>query len=194
MNDVLSILKSTGAIVSNSHFVYTSGRHGDTYVRKDLLYTDTQKTSAVCLLFAQKYKDVDIDIVVGPSIGAIILAQWTAFHLSQLKKKNILCLFTEKDENSNQIFKRGYDKIAKEKNILIVEDLTTTGGSVKKVADEVAKYFGKKVRIIPSKLAEGSTPRRCPDITKIKKLGFSPEIAFPKGVRLTTAWYDQNST
>lgn len=166
MEDVLSILKSCGAIVTNSHFVYTSGRHGDAYVRKDLLYTDTQKTSAVCLLFAHKYKDADIDIVVGPSIGAIILAQWTAYHLSNLKGKNILSLFTEKDENSNQVFKRGYDEIAKGKNILIVEDLTTTGGSVKKVADTVVK-------------AGGNVKEICVMINRDPKMVSSQTIGYP---------------
>lgn len=64
--------------------------------------------------------------------------------------------------------------------------------SVKDVAIEVAKYYDKKVKIIPSKLSEGSTPRRCPDINKIKKLDFSPKVDFSEGVRLTTAWYDRN--
>lgn len=140
--DVVDILKNLKAIVTDSHFVYTTGRHGSVYIRKDQLYPHTKATSDVCMLFAQKFIDEDIDIVVGPQIGGIILSQWTAYHLSQLKGREILGLFTEKDENENQIFKRGYDEIAKGKNILIVEDLTTTGSSVKKVAESVEKAGG----------------------------------------------------
>ena len=147
MKDVIEILKDIKAIVTNSHFVYTSGKHGSVYVRKDMLYPNTLKTSQVCLLFAKKFKDKDIDVVVGPSIGGIILSQWTAYHLTKLKKKEILGIFTEKDENSNQIFKRDYDKLVKNKNVLIVEDLTTTSCSVKKVIDSVRKAGGKIIGV-----------------------------------------------
>ena len=147
MIDIINILKEINAIIANSHFVYTSGKHGSVYLRKDLLYPHTKITSDVCKLFAEKFKNRDIDVVVGPSIGGIILSQWTAYHLSKLKGKEILSIFTEKDENNNQIFKRDYDKLIKGKRVLIVEDLTTTGGSVKKVADSVKKAGGKVVAV-----------------------------------------------
>lgn len=147
MKDVVQILKGIGAIVTDSHFVYTSGRHGSVYIRKDMLYPHTEQTSQVCMLFAEKFKDTDVDVVVGPSIGGIILSQWTAYHLTKLKHTEILGVFTEKDESSNQIFKRDYDKIVKGKNVLIVEDLTTTGGSVKKVVDSVKAAGGKVIEV-----------------------------------------------
>lgn len=147
MTDVVKLLKNIGAIVTNSHFVYTSGKHGSVYVRKDMLYPHADKTSQVCKLLAEKFKDKDIDVVVGPSIGGIILSQWVSYHLSKLKKKEILGIFTEKDENGNQIFKRGYDKLVKNKKVLVVEDLTTTGGSVKKVVDSVKNSGGKVVDV-----------------------------------------------
>ncbi len=147
MTDVIKLLKNINAIITNGHFVYTSGKHGSVYVRKDMLYPNTRKTSQVCKFFAEKFKNKDIDVVVGPSIGGIILSQWTAYHLSKLKKKEVLGIFTEKDENGNQIFKRDYDKLVNGKNVLIVEDLTTTGGSVKKVVDSVRKAGGKVISV-----------------------------------------------
>lgn len=147
MKDVVKLLKSINAIITNDHFVYTSGKHGSVYVRKDMLYPYTKKTSQVCKLIAEKFKDRDIDVVVGPSIGGIILSQWTAYHLSRLKKKEILGIFTEKDDQSNQVFKRDYDKLVKGKKVLIVEDLTTTGGSVKKVVVSVKKAGGKVIGV-----------------------------------------------
>ena len=65
--------------------------------------------------------------------------------------------------------------------------------SIEKVAVEVGKYFGRKVVIVPGKHAEGSTKRRCPDITKLKKLGYKPKIAFQKGLEITANWYDKNA-
>lgn len=143
MKDVVGLLKKINAIIVDDHFVYTSGKHGSVYVRKDRLYPNTRKTSDVCKLIAEKFKDKNIDIVVGPSIGGIILSQWTAYHLTKLKRKEVLGVFTEKDEENNQIFKRDYDKLVKNKNVLIVEDLTTTGGSVAKVVRSVRKAGGK---------------------------------------------------
>lgn len=64
---------------------------------------------------------------------------------------------------------------------------------IEKVAEEAGKYFGKKVEIIPGKPAEGSTLRRCPDIAKLKKLGYKPKIPFKEGLRATAEWYDKNS-
>ncbi|MBI2523107.1 SDR family NAD(P)-dependent oxidoreductase [Candidatus Woesearchaeota archaeon] len=65
--------------------------------------------------------------------------------------------------------------------------------SIEKVAEEVGKYFGKKVEIAPEKPAEGSTLRRCPDIAKLEKLGYKPKISFKEGLRVTAEWYDKNS-
>lgn len=147
MKDIVKILKKIGAIQTDDHFVYTSGKHGSVYIRKDMLYPNTQKTSQVCKLFAERFQNKDIDVVVGPSVGGIILSQWTAYHLSKLKNENILGIFTEKDEHGNQVFKRGYDRLIKGKKVLIVEDLTTTGGSVKKVVESVKNADGTVVAV-----------------------------------------------
>ncbi len=146
MDNVVEILKKVGAIITDDHFVYTSGKHGSVYINKDALYPHTEETSQVGMLFAKKVEALDID-VVGPALGGIILSTWTAYHLSSLKHKEILGVYTEKDENKNQIFTRNYDKLIKDKNILVIEDLTTTGGSVKKVVDTVRNAGGTVVAV-----------------------------------------------
>lgn len=65
--------------------------------------------------------------------------------------------------------------------------------SIKQVAAETGKYFGKSVKIIPGKLTHGSVQRRCPDISKLKKLGYNPKIPFKEGLKITAKWYDKNS-
>jgi len=81
-------------------------------------------------------------VVVGPALGGIILSQWTAYYLEKLSKKKVLSVYTEKNENFDQIFRRGYDVLVKDKNVMIVEDITTTGGSVQKVIKSVRKAGG----------------------------------------------------
>ena len=60
------------------------------------------------------------------------------------------------------------------------------------VAEEVANALGKKIRIIPGKKSEGSPDRRCPDTSKLQKLGFEPKISFAQGIRKTAQWYKTN--
>lgn len=141
--DAVNILKAVGAVIIDSHFVYTSGKHGSIYINKDALYTHTERSSDIGLLFAQKFQDMDIDIVAGPAIGGIILSQWTAYHLTKLKGKEILGVYTEKTPDKNQVFTRGYDKLIAGRKVLVVEDLTTTGGSVRKVVDSVVGAGGE---------------------------------------------------
>ena len=64
MKDIIKILKSINAITTDSHFVYTSGKHGSVYVRKDLLYPHTEITSDVCKMFADKFKKTEDTIDV----------------------------------------------------------------------------------------------------------------------------------
>lgn len=147
MDDVIGILKSVGAVLTDDHFVYTSGKHGSVYINKDALYPHTKETSRVGELFAEKYKDLEVDTVVAPALGGIILSQWTAHHLSKLKNKEIFGIYTEKDADKNQVFTRGYDRFVKGKNVLVIEDLTTTGGSVLKVVNSVRAVGGKVVTV-----------------------------------------------
>ncbi len=154
MSDVISILKKVGAVLTNDHFVYTSGKHGSVYINKDAVYPHTKETSQIGKMFAEKFKNKDIDAVVAPAVGGTILSQWTAYHLSELKKKEVLSAYTEKDKGtlagaseSEQIFRRGYDKIVVGKKVLVLEDLTTTGISVKKVVDSVRAIGGTVVAV-----------------------------------------------
>lgn len=162
--NVLDILKRANAIITNSHFVYTSDRHGDVYINKDALYPHVEEASKVAQLFAEKFKDLDMDAVVAPALGGILLSQWTAFHLSKIKKKKILGIYTEKNLEKDQIFTRGYDKLVRGKKVVVVEDVATTGGSIKKVIVSV-KEHGAKV------LAVGVMVNRDPENVNEKTMG-----------------------
>jgi orotate phosphoribosyltransferase len=147
MNEALELLKQTKAILADSHFVGTSGRHMPLYINKDALYPHTEAVSRMGELFAEKNKELDIDVVAAPALGGIILSTWTAYHLSKLKGKEVLGIYTEKTPDKNQIFTRGYDKLVTGKNILVIEDLTQTGGSVKKVVESVKATGGNVVGV-----------------------------------------------
>lgn len=141
--EVLDVLERVGAFRAG-HFVFTSGRHGDKYINKDALYPFTKETSQLCRAMADLFKDLRVDAVVGPAVGAAILSQWTAHHLSDFLKQDVAAVYADKDGQGGFVVRRGYDRIISGHNIVIVEDLMTTGGSVKKTI-EAARAVGANV-------------------------------------------------
>jgi len=64
--------------------------------------------------------------------------------------------------------------------------------TIKDVAERIGVFFGRKIKIEPGDKILGETSRRCPDIAKIKKLGFAPKISFDEGLEKTIGWYINN--
>lgn len=141
-SDVLQMLQDAGAFRSG-HFVAVSGLHIDTYVNKNAIYPYTREISRLCRGIAERFKGQGIDVVVGPATGGIILSQWVAYHLSDIEGREVLSVYADKD-GDGFVIKRGYDALIKGKRVLVVEDLVTTGGSLRKVI-ETARTIGAEV-------------------------------------------------
>lgn len=62
-----------------------------------------------------------------------------------------------------------------------------------RIAQLVADYYDRRIQIVPGKLTEGSTKRRCPDIGKLRSLGYHPRYSLREGVHITAEWYDRNT-
>lgn len=145
---VFLILKELGAIKENDHFVYASGYHGSTYIAKEMLYVYPEITYAMCEEIAKLCgRSWEIDCVVGPEKGAMILAQLVGYILAQSTGRQIISLFAEKVTNPAAtdnafIFKPEYGKLIAEKNILIVEDIINTGKTVQDVVLLVRGHGG----------------------------------------------------
>lgn len=142
----MQILKDAGAIIEG-HFIGASGRHLPVYINKDAWLLHTQLVSKICRELAELNKDKDIDVVVGPAVGGVVISQWTAFHLSEITGKEVLSVFTEKTPEGGQILKRNYDKVVSGKRILAVEDTVTTGGSVKKTIEAIKNAGGNIIQL-----------------------------------------------
>lgn len=153
MNDpqIMQMFAEAKAIVEGSHFVYSSGRHSSVYVNKDALYLHPQIISQLCREMARGYQAQEIDVVVGPVLGGIILSQWVAYHLNTMRSSGeTLAVYAEKEGDGPDkrfVLRRGYDQHIAEKNILIVEDVLTTGGSVLGVVELLRRYGGNMVGI-----------------------------------------------
>lgn len=166
--EVLTLLGRVGAVITKSHIVYTSGKHGIAYVNKDAVYPYTKETSKLCRALAQKFAGDGVQVVIAPAIGGVILSQWTAFHLSELTGNKVFSVYAEKADNEDIfIIKRGYDKFVAGKNVLVVEDVLTTGGSAKKVV-EATRAIGGNVIGLGVLCNRGEiTPQDVADVPKL---------------------------
>lgn len=140
MNETLKLFEDAGAVITNSHIVYTSGKHGSAYINKDAIYPNTETISLLCQRLAKHFASHPVDGVLAPALGGIILSQWIAHHLSTLRGKTVFAVYSEKMEDDSFVIKRGYDKLLPGKNILVAEDVLNTGGSVLKVIQEAKKH------------------------------------------------------
>jgi orotate phosphoribosyltransferase len=137
-SDVLKIFKNTGALLEG-HFLLTSGRHSNQYFQcaKVLQYPDY--TAEICTIIAAHFTDFEIDTVIAPAMGGMIVGYEVA---RQLNKRSI---FTER-ENKEMTLRRGFS-LAKGEKVLVCEDVITTGGSVKEVIDIVKKFDAQIVGV-----------------------------------------------
>lgn len=126
-------------VITYGHFLFTSGRHGDTYMQCAKLLKHPQYTEEIIEPIAAEFKDDKIDIVVGPAIGGIIIAYEFA------KQLGVQNFFAER-EDGIMTLRRGF-KIPKGARVLIVEDVITTGGSVTEVIDIVEEQGGQVVGV-----------------------------------------------
>ncbi len=128
--------------IFEGHFIYAAGGHGNVYVDKAEITFWPTETSILCKEIAWRWRDEKIEVVVGPAIGGIKLADRVAEWLTTFTGKEIPALYTEKDNRGEQILKRGVDKI-RDKKTLVIEDIVNTGKSLKNTIDVCTKAGAK---------------------------------------------------
>jgi len=132
---ILHIFRDCGAILTGGHYVLASGECSDTYVEKTLVTNSSAYSQLLCEEIARRWADDDIDVVVGPSFAGIKIAALVALELYHITGKDIPSMYTEKDSDGIQVFEKNRDLIAG-KRVLVVDDVGTTGGSIRMVIKE----------------------------------------------------------
>lgn len=136
--EVKELLIETGAIM-DGHFLLTSGLHSPHYVEKFNVLQQPKYTEKLCQAMAEKFKDANIEAVVGPMTGGILLAHETG------KALGTRAIFTERVDGK-MTFRRGFS-LHEGERCLIVEDIVTTGGSIKEVIEVVKAHGGIPVAV-----------------------------------------------
>ena len=119
--ELYNLLLENGAIMEG-HFVLTSGLHSDKYIEKFRVLENPDALDKICEQMHLKFKNCDVDVVIGAAIGGILLASTVA------KYFNVKGIFSER-QKGKMTLKRGFH-IPEGSNVLIVEDIVTTGGSI----------------------------------------------------------------
>lgn len=135
---VMDIFKEAGVLLEG-HFLLTSGRHSNRYLQCAKIFRNTRYSEELCAALADYYREAGVDVVIGPAMGAVQMA----YEVSRsLKCENF---FAER-ENGVMTLRRGF-AVQPGQKVLLVEDVITTGGSVREVLELVKQAGGEVVGV-----------------------------------------------
>lgn len=150
----LSELLRQSGVLREGHFLLTSGRHSDKYFEKFRILEQPPVCEAFAGAVAERFRSDCPTVVCGPTTGGIIIAYEVARQLG------CRCVIAEKSEAGRKIG-RGF-RLAAEDRVLVVDDVLTTGGSIREtmaaVASSEARVIGVGVYVDRSAGVDFSVP------------------------------------
>ncbi|MBS1709240.1 MAG: orotate phosphoribosyltransferase [Armatimonadetes bacterium] len=132
--DLGELLEQSGAVL-HGHFLLTSGRHSEVYFEKFRVLERPDVLSALCTAIASHFQGVEVDVVAGPTTGGIIIAFEVARQLG------VPALYVESVDGKKTLRRGG--AVAAGARVLVVDDVLTTGLSVKETIDVVQAAGGQ---------------------------------------------------
>lgn len=134
--ETIRIMKATGALLSDDHFVYISGDHGSGWIDKDVIYPNPRITQQLCEHLAEICRDLEPDYVAGPATGGLVISQWTAFALgARTVFAEHETTHADDEIRGRFVFHRGYDRLIAGARVLVVDDIVNTGHSIRQTID-----------------------------------------------------------
>ena len=154
---ILEHLVDAGAVLTDSHFVYASGLHGTAYVNMRAVAHEPWWLSEVSACMTPMMMDVGVDLVLGPETLGRTLAGFAARCLGS---SGIWCSIVGKGQVRRAVFSPNLDfgRLVPGKRVAIIDDLLTTGSSIRMAADLVRENGGTPVIAV-------AVVRRTPDVT-----------------------------
>src|SRR5512136_1004757 len=137
-SDAERILREAGAVMQG-HFLLTSGLHSPVYWEKFRVLEQPRHAERLCHMIATHFQDQNVQLVAGPTTGGVIISYEVA------KQLGLRSIFAER-EGATRVFRRGFE-ITPGERVLVVDDILTTGGSVREVISEVKRKGGQLVGV-----------------------------------------------
>jgi orotate phosphoribosyltransferase len=135
---VLQLLRTTGAVLEG-HFLLTSGLHSGGYVQSAQALQYPQHAETLGGWIADSFRGTVVDVVISPAVGGIVIGQEVARAL------RVRAIFGER-EGGVMTLRRGFE-VASGERVLVVEDVTTTGGSVREIMQVAQERQGQIVGV-----------------------------------------------
>ncbi|MEO0070189.1 MAG: orotate phosphoribosyltransferase [candidate division WOR-3 bacterium] len=120
--DLSQLLKEFG-VVRQGHFLLTSGMHSDRYFEKFRILERPNVCEHFARALANNFQNMGVTVVCGPTTGGVIVAYEVA------RQMGCRCIIAERSETGRKIGRGFY--IGKEDQVLVVDDVLTTGGSIR---------------------------------------------------------------
>ena len=139
---IREIFADAGAIITGDHFVYakkeTGWFHGDAYVNKDAVYPYVEELRLLCREIQDRVQKQEIEVVVGPTVGAVALSQWVAHYFHEVQGRKVCAVFADEEDalEPREICPKIPEICPKDPPILV--ELLASG----KVTIETSAYFG----------------------------------------------------
>jgi orotate phosphoribosyltransferase len=134
------ILKANN-VLKTGHFLLTSGLHSAKYFEKFRILENPELVVMFGKMIAEHYKNKGISIVCGPTTGGVIIAYEVA------RQMGLKCIFAEsKPTEAGRVIRRGFT-VPEGAKILVVDDILTTGGSIKETIEVLKSFPGKVIGI-----------------------------------------------
>lgn len=130
-DEYLDLFRKSSALLEG-HFLLTSGKHSAQYMQCAQVLQYPDRAGVLAEGLATTFRDMGIQTVIGPATGGILVAHEVA------KALGVRALFTER-ENGVMRLRRGFTLSPRER-VLVVEDVITTGGSVREVLSVVREF------------------------------------------------------
>jgi orotate phosphoribosyltransferase len=168
-SETLAMFKSSGALL-DGHFRLTSGRHSNSYFQCAKVLQYPEYLSAICGEIAGFFRESGITTVISPAIGGIVVGTEVGRQLG------VKTIFAERKEGVMMI-RRGFS-IDPAEQVLVVEDVITTGGSVAEVI-ELVRAAGATVAGVASVVDRSNGKVRLADrqfsLLTMEVVSYAPE-------------------
>ena len=142
---IRELFERDGAVVSGGHFVYASGKHGSTYVNKDILLSDPLRAQVLAEELGRKIVTEGVhrgvEVVVGPAMSGIKMSHLVA-HVLSTEDRRVLAVYAEKDGPDAFALRRGFDDVVQDRRVLIAEDIVNEATTSRRVIEAVVSAGG----------------------------------------------------